>query len=472
MLTLIHTPGALRRAQNLLPFPGGGMATRPGAVQVLSGPIDRAAPWGDKVLVQRAGALYLWDGTTAALHALGAAGGSGLSAAPYQALVAGEREDRLYVADGTPLWYVRRTSAGSYERRVVVNAITDPGGLPYATPAGFALTTWRERLWVATGGSRLYHCQANLPDQWDPLWYVDLQGPAQEAVQALMPAGDRMLVGTTRSVWALTGTTQYNWERDQVVQDQGVAGLGAAASDGVGIWWVAPQGVRYLAPGKQSPKDLSTRVLDPIFEVAQAGAELVLTPDAVHALVLLAGRLLVLCLGTGKWGEIDTNGNAQGLVRLDARVGWWGADGLWVLSGRDMPDSRLDGTSTDVASVLETWDTRPNPDGRSVLSRVYLELLGSARSPATYTALARAPGVTRPQTWSVSLTLADPDQTAPAFETWEGPVHRRVETPVLRDLAPRLPGETFAHRLESACYLELRDFRPQYRTGAPPDPAA
>lgn len=452
-LSLHPRPDRLRAADNLIPTAEGGLATRPAARQIITGDIAHAAPWGNRVLVDKGGRIRLWDGNQEIDLA---PAGRGLQATTFQALTANAaREDRLVVADGiNPLWYLAR-SGGSYVRRDILNKVTDADGGAIPLPIAQAVATWRGRVWATFGTNRAQHCQFDDMEYWDPLFTVECQGAESDRILALAPDGERLLAGLVQSSWAVTGDSQFNWRRNQV-SPAGVAGPNAVALDESGVYWVSSKGLH--AGGAPEPLSDDIRDIFPQYPAAAA-----VDRRRRLLLVLAGGRLFVMHLAhPGRFGEI-TGHAPRGLIQMADYVGWYGADGAWVLGSRDMPDRRLDGTATDYTSAYETWEEIPNPRGRALLRRAHATVLGSARGEVTYTAYAES--AEGSDSYSAQATLADTtpqkwtDQIAGlAGEPWP-------TAPVAREFAPYLAGHKFQHRLEAPCHMEVRAFAPDYKFG-------
>lgn len=455
MLSLHPQPGRLRCANNLLPTTkDGGMASRPAAVQIVSGDIAAAAPWGNRLLMEKQGRIRLWDGIQE--NDLAPAG-RGLQATSYQALTSNaSREDRLYVADGiNPLWYVARRS-GAFGRYDIENKVKDANGQAYAVPTAQAVATWRGRLWVAFGTNRAQHCQFDDPDYWDPLWTVECQGDKPDRILALKPHGKALAAGLRHSTWAITGDSQYNWQRDQIAA-YGVTGPDAIATDDQLLFWLSSVGLHQ--GGKAEPLSDDLREL---FETPQYPAELAIDRRRRQLLILIGGRLFAMHLDKpGRFGEIVGH-PARGLIALDDYTGWYGADGVWVLGARDVPDRRLDGTQTGFTSLYDTWEDIPNPKGggRAKLPRTIVTVLGSSRGNATYT-------VTADETTSFSTTASLTDR---APETWSDKIagldgEQWPTAQVRREFAPQLAGAKFRHQFSADCHMEVLSFEPQYKFG-------
>lgn len=461
MLSLHPQPGRLRYANNLLPTKAGGMATRPGAVQVVSGDIHHAAPWGNRLVLEKLGRIRLWDGLTEIDLA---PAGLGLQATPFQALTAeGAREERLYVADSVnPLWFIARRT-GAYGRHDIANKVQDADGIAYPLPVAQACATWRGRLWTnADRPNRTQHCQFDDADYWDPLWTPEYQGDDPERVIALAANGGRLAVGLSQSVWATTGDSHYNWQRD-LIASHGVAGPNSLASLVIGederfLFWASKFGLH--RSGVDAP--LSEDLLE-AFAAAPYPCEVALDRRRRLLLLLTIGRLFAMHLDKpGNFGEI-TGHNVRGLLQLDDYAGWYGADGAWLLGARDVPDRRLDGTTTDFNSLYDTWEVIPNPDagGRALLKRPRFVLNGSSRGNATYTAIADA-GVNR---FSTEASLAD--ETPQVWDDAIAGLNGELwpTTSVRREFAAYLAGTKFRHQLSAPCHMEVLSFEPDYHFG-------
>lgn len=458
MLALHPVPARPRLTNNLVPTREGRLASRPAATQIISGDIASAAPWGNRVLVEKQGRLALWTGGSTTTDI--APAGRGLQGTNFQALTSdGKREDRLYIADGVnPLWYVVRR-AGVYVRETIANKIKDASGLAYPIQVAQAVATWRGRLWVAYGTNRADHCQFDRPDEWDPLWAVECQGDNPDRILALEAHRERLIVGLGQSTWEIRGDTQYNWSKDPIAA-AGVTGANAMASDEQTVYWVSPVGVHQGGVAEPISDDIRD-----IFSAPSYPAEVALDARRRLLLILVRGRLFVMHLDQpGKFGEI-TGHAVRGLIQMADYTGWYGSDGAWVLGARDMPDRRLDETITPFTSAFETWTDIPNAggDGRALLTRAVLVAAGSARGNATYTATADD------NVFSSEMSLTDvpvqrwTDEIAGLNgEDWP-------TEPVRREMPAHIAGTRFRHRVEAPCHLELHVFTPQYKFGQEED---
>lgn len=453
MLSLHHRDDRLRKAHNLVPNAEGGMETRPGAIQVLSGRVDAAEPWGDRIIAERNGRIVVWDGS---MHDIAPAGGV-LQVSSFQALTANAaRENRAYIADAVrSLWFIAFRS-GSYVAETVINTVLDAHGAPYPIPIPSAIGTWRNRLWIDVG-NRVQHCENDGPATWDPLWTVECQGKNPGRVLAIQPNGTALAVGLEHEVWQVTGTSQYNWQRDQALAF-GVCGPNAIDGDGDRLAILSPFGV-FLA-GSSDPL---TQDLRDLFLAELGFGELVVDTRRQLVLALAAGRLFAMHLAQpGLWGEI-VGTRATGLIRTTKNIGWYGSDGVWLLAGRDTADKLLDGTESLVRSVYQTWPQGPNPDGngRALCNRTIVLAQGSSRSNATYTVDAGA------ERFTTEFTLADQSVDAWSDDMSEAVAAPWPTDPVRRELVPRVAGENFVHTIEADCFMAIQGFNPQYRFGVP-----
>jgi hypothetical protein len=470
MLTSRPQSGKLRIARNMLPTAEGKMESRPGARQLAAGVIDAVVPWGNRLLFQRAGRLLVWDG---AEHDIGEAG-SVLDGAPFQALTdLGEREDRLYIADGLhPLYYVAADGADSYVAGTIVNEALDPvTNLPVDLPVPTAIAYWRSRLWISTSGNFVQHSQSERPHEWNPIWTIDVQGEANDRLLAIQPAGDVLLLGLSGSIWGLSGTSQYDFKRVQVYS-YGCAGTHCAASNGSEPYWLGASGVR--------SKDAAP-LSEPVRDWFTAGIIGSLAYDRIRNLLWAAvnGRALAVHLDGNGWGEIQPEG-VSGVWSSDDRVGWYGDDGIWALQNRNeawvgadgqwylgqetYEDIAIEGEPATVGCVIESWPDIPNQagNGRALLNRVWAVLRGVPQGDCVYTCIVdNIRSFT--QTWSLAETVA----------TW-GEVNDDLEPlyddlpPVHREAVPRLSGQRFIHRLQASGRLDLVHVSYDYRfAGAP-----
>lgn len=453
MLSTQPRADRFRVTRNFVPT-AEGMETRAGAVQVLAGDVTDVAVWGSRLVAERGGRLVVAIG--AQVTDVGQAGRF-VRGTAYQAPVAGGlTEDRFYVADGlNPLWYLARRG-GQTVRESVVNTVLDAAGLPYPLPVPSLVASWRGRVWTDAGPMRLQHCQNNDPAQWDPLWTVDLHTQEADRLRALRPARDVLVAGFGRSLWGVTGQSQYDWRSDELVPARGVTGARALVNNGAQVLYAARDGV--FSADSEQPLSDDVREL---FGALEADGALAVEPRTRRLYVLVRGRVLAVHLDNGRWGEVAAGG-ARGLLVLDGRVGWYGPDGVWVMAGRDVPDTAIDSTRTPVAAVLESWDDVPNLNagGRALLNRVRLRLLGSPRSAAVYTATADGA-----LTWTGTLPTAgvDVDRWQAAVAPADGSGEAWPVPPVLAELVPRLAGVAFRHRIDSDAYLRLDEFRPEFR---------
>ena len=447
-LALRHKKGAFKVSGNLLPVAGGLWRSRPGATQLARGPVDAAIEWDHRLLFQRNGRLFVWD---AYEHDVGGAGRT-LDGAAFQALTeSAEREDRLYIGDGVnPLFYIRRGPSG-YERKTFANEVRDGRGNPYPVPIASAVEVARNRLWVAHGTNRAQHSDFEKPHAFDPLFTQEFQGGERGAVLALYAHLDYLAAGTQSGLWAVVGDSQFNFRRDPLVA-HGVTGPAALHSDGQRLFFVSRAGAHALADAGTIGDD----ALDAAFESPDPAAQVLLSPDGRHLLLVVRSRLFVIHLDSKRIGEIAEN--VTGAFRFGPQIGWYGADGVWICNRLDSYDGALSGARTRVATAVETWpDTPPRT---ALLERSFAELRGEADAPITYTATVRTEDSA---VQTVQRTMRGAVGNAP-FETfWDGVVVNWEAEPLHHELPVMLAGKSFKHRLECAGHFELMSFTPKYR---------
>lgn len=431
MLSLHYKPDRLRTTDNFIPSTQAWLAMRPHAQQIVAGRISNAAAWGARLLLEKDGRLVVWDGAETDITSAG----HGLQGAPFQVLTGNaQREDRLFVADGLrPLWYlVRRGNA--YVHEDVVNTVKDASGAPYPLPVATAITTWRNRLVIAYGGNRLRHCQQDDTAMWDPLWTIELQGARGDVVLALRATQSQLVAGLRTSVWGVTGTSQYNWDRAPILDGIGVAGPNAIASDGQQVILGTPLGV-YTLGGETLSDDIRDAFAQPVYPV-----ECVIDLRRRLLLVLAGGRLFVMHLDkAGQWGEIAVS--AAGLFALADYTGWYGADGAWIFAGTGEADLALDGTRAPLTSRLDNWPVVKKLDqgGRALLERVTVLLRGTRASSVDYAVTAD-----EATSFKSSATLTDTDPTRAEF-------------------SPFLPGTLFAESITGKGRVEVIQLNHRFR---------
>jgi hypothetical protein len=462
MLSLHPNPDKLRAARNLLPRADGSLYTRPGAVQVVEGRIGRAVGWGNRVVMEKNGRIVLWDGTGTD-HDLGAVGYT-LQAVPFQAYDGdGNREDRLYVADGmNPLWYAKQVG-GTYARTTVVNTVLDGDDNPYPIPVPFCVANWRGRLWIGDGTNRVYHCQNERPEQWDPLWALDFQGVGPDNVRLIRAHGETLLVGLTNSLWSITGTTQYNWQRDELFRGLGVSGGDAAAGDGIAFYFSDTTGIYALGSSLPLSEDLRQA-----FRSLPVSTSLCVDQNRRLLFAVVAGTPFVMHMDApGDFTELHGYG-VNGVVVTDALAGWYGEDGLWLFGQDNLQDARKDGTTAAVVTLWDSWDQRPNEggNGRALLDRTVLTVSGPGPNEALYHAIAycdddATEGLEFFKHFALSPSTGDYADLPTG--TWNPHPYKQVR----REFSPKIAGMSFRHIVRSTGHIEIHNFAPKYRFGLP-----
>ena len=454
MLTFTYTPGALRESKNLIPLGDNQMETRPGAHQLITGNINRAIGWGNRIAFERYGYLLVWHAVETDLSPRTA--NLQMCGATFQSLVGyGDREERLYIGSGEDIFYLRRRAnqpgeTQYYEAVDIVNEVKDDENQPFSLPKAWALASWRNRLWAADGTHTVYHTEHDKPHHWDPINAIEFQSGTQNDVTALCAFGDRLMVATPSSLWAVTGDSTYNFQRDKVVNGHGAVNQRCITSDGQRLYHLDRNGVYQL--GEDEPL---SREIEDLFRAPDNDAELMLDPDGVWLYLLYDGHIYVYNTLKGGWGQIDVL--AKGLIQTDEGVGWYGQNGLWRMVSRYAPDTDNSGVSTPVASHFRTWPVQPNPYGMTSYNRVFLSLLGTYQSVGEY---AVYPDEDEPSLVNETFNLYRKEP--PYLDIGGERLYEERPQRVYAEIPINVANEQFEHELKAEGYLRLISFEPNY----------
>lgn len=108
MLTLTPTPNTHRQADNLIPLENNQYETRPGFFQVASAAINKADGWVEAVAYQQGSSHLIWHGGIT--ETLDISAEALFTGTLFQSLTSlGNRENRLYLSNGSSLYYLHRT---------------------------------------------------------------------------------------------------------------------------------------------------------------------------------------------------------------------------------------------------------------------------------------------------------------------------------------------------------------------------
>lgn len=147
--------------------------------------------------------------------------------------------------------YARKVSAGETVRRKASSFAQSAGANSTVILTSTAWTTadeepsdhtpppvlsfgvvWKNRWWAraASVTNRIYFTQLFLPQAWPGLFYVDIPFERGDAIQALVPFGDTLIVlGTTR-IFVIVGQTSLDFEvRPAIASEAGALGPKAVA---------------------------------------------------------------------------------------------------------------------------------------------------------------------------------------------------------------------------------------------------
>ncbi|WP_448215304.1 hypothetical protein [Endozoicomonas sp. 2B-B] len=454
MLSLRYQPGAIRIAQNLIPLGGNRLEARPGARQLITGNINRAIGWGNRIAFERYGHLFVWNAVETNLSPRVA--NLQMCGATFQSLINyGDREERLYIGSGEDIFYLRRRantdeSPDLYESVSITNEVKDSEDSPYALPKTRTIASWRNRIWAGDGTHTIYHTEHDKPHLWDPLNAIEFQSGTQNDVTALCAFGNRLIVATPSSLWAVTGDSKYNFQRDKIVNGNGAVNHRCITTDGQRLYHLDRSGVYEL--GRDEP--LSSDIED-LFRAPDNDAELMLDPQGTFLYLLYDNRVYVYNTVEGGWGQLDIE--AKGLIRAGDRMGWYGQNGLWLMGSRFSPDVLNDGTEQPVRSQFRTWPDQPNPYGMTSLNRVFFSILGTHDHQGTYSVY---PDEDEPAIVSDSFDLyrREPD----FLQIGALKLYKEKAQRVYAEIPVNTANEQFEHELITEGYVQLISFEPSY----------
>lgn len=115
------------------------------------------------------------------------------------------------------------------------------------TPPGLSFgVVWKNRWWArsATTTNRLHFTQLFQPQSWPTLFYVDIPFERGDAIQALVPLGDTLVVFGTTKIFVIIGQTSLDFEvRPTIASEEGAFGFRSVAVIENGIMHVGASGV-------------------------------------------------------------------------------------------------------------------------------------------------------------------------------------------------------------------------------------
>ena len=120
--------------------------------------------------------------------------------------------------------------------------------LPSAMSFG---VVWKNRWWgrSATVTNRLHFTQLFQPQSWPALFYVDIPFERGDAIQALVPLGDTLLIFGTTKIFVIIGQTSLDFEvRPTLASQDGALGFRAVAAIENGVVHAGASGV-YIFDG-------------------------------------------------------------------------------------------------------------------------------------------------------------------------------------------------------------------------------
>ncbi len=162
--------------------------------------------------------------------------------------------------------YARKVSAGETVRRKISSAAQSGGVSSTFIITSTAWTAndeepsdhtpppvlsfgvvWKNRWWArsATVTNRLHFTQLFQPQSWPALFYIDIPFPLGDAIQALVPLGDTLMIFGTTRIFVVIGQTSLDFEvRPTIASQDGAFGPRACAvlengvvhAGGAGVW--------------------------------------------------------------------------------------------------------------------------------------------------------------------------------------------------------------------------------------------
>ena len=167
--------------------------------------------------------------------------------------------------------YARKVSAGETVRRKVSSAAPTSSGAnstyvitstawttndeeptDHDTPPAMSFgVVWKNRWWArsATVTNRLHFTQLFQPQSWPALFYVDIPFERGDAIQALVPLGDSLIVFGTTKAFVILGQTSLDFEvRPTLGSEDGAYGFRSVAVLENGVVHMSAAGV-YIFDG-------------------------------------------------------------------------------------------------------------------------------------------------------------------------------------------------------------------------------
>jgi hypothetical protein len=112
---------------------------------------------------------------------------------------------------------------------------------------------WKNRWWARSSitTNRLHFTQLFQPQSWPALFYVDIPFERGDAIQALVPLGDALLVFGTTKIFVIIGQTSLDFEvRPTIASEDGAFGFRSVAVIENGVMHASASGV-YTFDGTQ-----------------------------------------------------------------------------------------------------------------------------------------------------------------------------------------------------------------------------
>jgi hypothetical protein len=131
-------------------------------------------------------------------------------------------------------------------------------------PPGLSFgVVWKNRWWArsASVSNRIHFTQLFQPQSWPALFYLDIPFERGDAIQALVPLGDTLLIFGTTKIFVIIGQTSLDFEvRPTLASQDGAFGFRACAAIENGVVHAAASGI-YIFDG--ATDKLLSYALDP-----------------------------------------------------------------------------------------------------------------------------------------------------------------------------------------------------------------
>ena len=174
---------------------------------------------------------------------------------------AASNDNILYLQNG-------RQPCVKYDGATAPTALGQTLGTVGNVPVGAQTASWHDRVWVANTlesstsyPNRIRFSQTNDPETFLSASYIDIEsGRDGDAIQALVPLSDRLLVFKGQSIYMISGYDETTFASNLVSSTEGAVSANAVAvSEGICYFFSWPNGLYRLRPGS-APEFLFERL--------------------------------------------------------------------------------------------------------------------------------------------------------------------------------------------------------------------